>query len=164
MESKIIYKYYEIFEDGTLFSHKTKRYLSPNKDKLGYVGYNIFIDGKNKRFYGHRLVAINFIDNKFNYKEVNHKDCNRSNNHKSNLEWVNRVQNVRYSIDFGGRKKGDVKKIKIHRKSSKIILDFDTGIFYESTRYAAEAKNINRSSLIGKLSGNFKNNTSLKYV
>lgn len=164
MKPKIIFDNYEIFEDGSLYSHKSKKYRKPDKDKLGYSGYCISVNGKQKRYYGHRLVAMAFIENNFNYKEVNHKDCNRSNNNVSNLEWVNRSQNVNYSIKYGNRKIGQVKKIKIHRKSNRIILDLQTGIFYDSTRQAAFVKNMNRSTLIGKLSGNFNNNTTLKYV
>ena len=164
MDSKIIYKNYELFDNGTIYSHKTNRFLKPNIDKLGYVGYMIRIDNKTTRLYGHRLVAINFIDNSFNKNEVNHKDNNRSNNDISNLEWVDRRQNVIHSIKHGNRKKGLVKKIKIHRKSNRVILDLYTGIFYDSTREAAFAKEMNRSTLIGKLSGNFNNNTNFKYV
>lgn len=44
----------------------------------------------------HRLVALAFIPNPCNYKEVNHKDENPSNNNVKNLEWCNRTYNQHY--------------------------------------------------------------------
>ena len=49
--------------------------------------------GKRMDKYIHRLVAEYFIHNPFNKKYVNHKDCNRSNNHYTNLEWVTAKEN-----------------------------------------------------------------------
>lgn len=36
----------------------------------------------------HRLVAIAFVPNPENKREVHHKDCNIYNNHPSNLQWL----------------------------------------------------------------------------
>ena len=44
----------------------------------------------------HRLVAQAFIPNPHRYKEVNHKDENKSNNCVDNLEWCTRKYNVNY--------------------------------------------------------------------
>ena len=54
-----------------------------------------------KKFYIHRLVAQAFIPNPHNYKYVNHKDENCSNNHEDNLEWCTMSYNIKYgtSID-----------------------------------------------------------------
>lgn len=53
----------------------------------------------------HRLVAEAFIKkpedcNNVIY-EVNHKDCNRTNNNINNLEWLVHKENVYYSINQG---------------------------------------------------------------
>lgn len=47
---------------------------------------------------------------------------------------------------------------------SKNVLDFSTGIFYDSCKQAAEAYNIKHSTLKNQLNGNSKNKTSLSYV
>lgn len=52
---------------------------------------------KQKRI--HRLVAEAFIPNPNGYKEINHKDENKGNNHASNLEWCSR----KYNINYGNR-------------------------------------------------------------
>ncbi len=44
----------------------------------------------------HRLVAMLFIPNPNRYKEINHKDENKTNNNVENLEWCNREYNMKY--------------------------------------------------------------------
>ena len=65
-------------------------------------------NGKRKKYYLHRLVAIHFLENPYNLPEVNHKDECKTNNmvwvnedgsidyNKSNLEWCSREYNNRY--------------------------------------------------------------------
>lgn len=43
-----------------------------------------------------RLIATIFIPNPDNLPEVNHKDGNPFNNHKDNLEWCTRSQNMKH--------------------------------------------------------------------
>ena len=45
----------------------------------------------------HRLAAEAFLPNPQNLETVNHKDENKLNNDVSNLEWMNRTDNVAYS-------------------------------------------------------------------
>lgn len=49
-----------------------------------------------KKYYIHRLVAIYFLDNIENKKEINHKDWNKSNNHIDNLEWTSKSENEKH--------------------------------------------------------------------
>lgn len=51
------------------------------------------------RFHGHylhRLIALTFIPNPENLKEVNHKDGNPYNNRVANLEWMSRENNMKH--------------------------------------------------------------------
>jgi hypothetical protein len=43
----------------------------------------------------HRLVALAFLPNPCNKPEINHIDMNKHNSHLSNLEWCDRLENVR---------------------------------------------------------------------
>lgn len=45
----------------------------------------------------HRLVALTFIPNELKYKDVNHKNGNKSDNRLRNLEWCSRSYNIKYS-------------------------------------------------------------------
>jgi len=49
----------------------------------------------------HRLVAGAFVPNPLGLPEVNHKDCDRLNNHAENLEWMTRPENIAHSIEAG---------------------------------------------------------------
>lgn len=49
----------------------------------------------------HRLVAETHIQNPLNLPEVNHKDGNKNNNAKDNLEWATRSYNQLHAYDTG---------------------------------------------------------------
>lgn len=67
----------------------------------GYKEVSLSKNNKGKNLSVHRLVAIHFIPNPYNKKEVNHIDGNKSNNNIHNLEWVTPSKNVRHSYDMG---------------------------------------------------------------
>lgn len=60
----------------------------------GYHFVRLCKDGVQTVFRINRLVAIVFIPNPFNLPEVDHLDGVKSNNHKSNLEWVTKNENM----------------------------------------------------------------------
>ena len=49
----------------------------------------------------HRIVAEAFIKNPNNYKFINHKDNNPSNNNMNNLEWCSIEYNNKYRFTHG---------------------------------------------------------------
>ena len=65
---------------GQLYSKKSKKLLSLCVSTSGYYSYNTRINGKNKLFRIHRLVAQTFIPNLENKPFVNHKDGDKLNN------------------------------------------------------------------------------------
>lgn len=88
--------------DRTVNIGKSKQFkkgivLKITKKRGGYLGVCLRKNGKSKNFYVHRLVAINFIENKNNLPQVNHIDGNKLNNNVSNLEWSSSKDNVLHS-------------------------------------------------------------------
>ena len=72
------------------------RTLIPIVDNLGYCSVHLLKNGKTKTIRIHRLVALEFLENPLNYKEINHKDENKQNNSVKNLEWCDRKYNMNY--------------------------------------------------------------------
>lgn len=67
----------------------------------GYLRVRFSINGKQIKKSVHRLVAQTFIPNPDNFPDVNHKDCNRTNNNVTNLEFCTASYNIHYREKFG---------------------------------------------------------------
>ena len=82
--------YYEISNAGNVrsTSYKGVKILKPSKTKNGYLNVVLCVNQVKTHKLLHRLVAEHFIENEGNLPVVNHKDCNKLNNHYSNLEWT----------------------------------------------------------------------------
>jgi predicted XRE-type DNA-binding protein len=74
---------------------------SQRSDKDGYRIVTLCKDCIKKNFKVHRLVAINFLENKNNFPMVNHIDGDKANNHVSNLEWCNQSHNEKHAYKTG---------------------------------------------------------------
>lgn len=97
---------YGVDESGNVFSTKSGR-LKPQEKNGGYQYVNLYRGGTVKHVYIHRLVAEAFIPNLDNLPEVNHIDCDKANNHVSNLEWCDRHRNLQHSYDHGLKRVGE---------------------------------------------------------
>ena len=73
----------------------------------------------------HRLVAIAFIPNPLNLPEVNHKDWNKLNCHKDNLEWSTWSDNVKHAYSLWLMKNNMKWKFWSENHSSVSIRQFD---------------------------------------
>ncbi len=88
---------YYISSFGRIWSQKKKpMFLNTYPDKYGYHHVKFRKDGKQYSRLVHRLVAEAFVENQNGYKEVNHKDEDKSNNRADNLEWCTRKYNILY--------------------------------------------------------------------
>lgn len=87
---------YEASNLGRIRSLKQKniRVLSVNLNQLGYHRVKVSLNGVEKQFCVHKLVAYAYLPNPNNYTEVDHLDKNKSNNTLSNLKWVSRSENL----------------------------------------------------------------------
>jgi len=78
-----------------------EKILTGDHSKSDYTKITLVKNRKNKVFRIHRLVAITFIPNLENKREVNHKDGNKLNNNIANLEWVSPSENIRHAFNAG---------------------------------------------------------------
>lgn len=116
---------YGVDEFGNVFSLITTRSrrkckLKPH-NKNGYLAVNLYKNGKLYHRYIHRLVAETFIPNPNKYKEVNHIDCDKTNNFIWNLEWCNRSSNLKHSYDNGLKRSGE--KHGMHKLTEQDIIN-----------------------------------------
>ena len=101
--------------------------LSPNR---GYLQVKLSKDSTDKMFLVHRLVALTFLPNPYNYPCINHKDEKPINNNIDNLEWCT----VAYNNAYNGRNE------RISRKMGRGVQQFKDGVFikeYHSCKQAA---------------------------
>lgn len=98
---------YQISNFGRIKSIKYEydKILKTNLTNSGYLELTLHKNKKLKHKTIHRLVAIHFVDNPENKKEVNHKDGNKLNNYAYNLEWNTPLENTKHSIETGLCKK-----------------------------------------------------------
>lgn len=74
------------------------RFIKSSIDRNGYPRIRVGINNIKKSYRIHRLVACAFIENPSNLPEVNHKDGDKTNNNKSNLEWSTSSENQLHAI------------------------------------------------------------------
>lgn len=99
--------YFAVSEEGQVFSLRMNKPCTISKQKTGYRTVAIGNNGKTKTFYVHRLVALAFIpvpeevSLQTSNPEVNHKDGNKDNNAKNNLEWTTSKKNSEHALKNG---------------------------------------------------------------
>ena len=157
------YSNYFITEDGFIISKKTNKVVKTTKSNSGYETVVLWKNGKRKQCTMHRIVALSFIPNPENKRCVNHIDGNKLNNKVSNLEWITHSDNHKHAYRTGLRK--SLKKIRIKKdKYSRLIVDLQYGIFYDSIMYASSIYNMNYKTLANMINGHRKNKTNLAYA
>jgi hypothetical protein len=144
---------YTIYSDGKVYSNKTKKFIKPHIEN-GYYRIGLYIDGKPKTYKLHRLIGECFIEKPEGKNQINHKDCNKLNNDVSNLEWCNNSENQLHAYQNG-------LNVSIHKK---LVLDLETGVYYDSATELANLIGMNRVTLIGRLNGNRHELKRYKYA
>jgi hypothetical protein len=113
---------YGISPCGQVVNRTTGRVLKQVKNIEGYLSVGLRLNGATKMFRVHRLVALVYIPNPKKLPQVNHKDLDKQNNHKSNLEWVTNRENTIHAVANG--KKGGKPKRSVYKISNgRLVLD-----------------------------------------
>ena len=162
------YPNYSVTEDGNVWSHKNRRFLSSAFVGRGYKKLTLCNELGKKQFLVHRLVAITYLSNPENKTQVNHINGIKTDNRIKNLEWATNSENMKHAYKIGLSTHSDLQKAFIAKNaekySCKIVLNTQTGIFYNSAKEAAESTGIKLHNLYKYLTNGCKNNTSLIYA
>lgn len=88
-------------KDGIVYTRKGRTLRSSPNKQVEYQQVSLWSQNQGTTHYVHRLVAIAHINNPTDLPEVNHKDGNRQNNNKGNLEWTDRIGNAIHAVQTG---------------------------------------------------------------
>lgn len=93
---------YSITDCGKVYSHITNKFLKPHLNVgTGYFKVNLYKVGKQYTYPIHRLVALAYISPEQGKTWVNHKDGDKVNNSKENLEWCTAKENSTHAEQLG---------------------------------------------------------------
>lgn len=129
---------YMVSNKGNVYSFSSKRNMKIQKRKDNYEYIDLFKNNKRERFSIHRLVAETFLDNKNQYKEINHIDEDPSNNNIENLEWCSH----KYNMNYGTRTKRAVqtRKNKDNYKKGQPIICYNNNGFIKEYNSVKDAE------------------------
>lgn len=85
--------------------HVTGKILGTTMGNSGYLRVSLSVNGFMKIVTVHRIMAETFLENPYNYPQVNHIDGCKTHNVIENLEWCSASQNQLHAMDLGLTKK-----------------------------------------------------------
>lgn len=147
----------------------------------GYKIVRLNKNGKGMTFKISRIVAQLFVANPLDKPYVNHKNGIKDDDRWDNLEWCTPKENVNHAFDTGLCKRGkdhhnygkpfnyDGPKTILRGKDNplfgklppwtKLVLNTNTGIYYDSIKEAAYSISKDKSDLAKALNGKVRNHT-----
>ena len=146
---------YIVYSDGRVYSKKSTIFLKPRYEGHGYLFISMPDRGKPKNFKIHRLLAKSFIPNPEGKPMVNHINGIKDDNRLENLEWVTNKENMIHAVKIG---------LITMNHSKKVVIDMNTGVFYESGSELARLLGWLPTSFLAKLNGNRSPIKKYKFV
>ena len=151
---------YFIYEDGRIYSIKSKRFLKPNNRIDGYLNIGIFNNEKKRHFFTiHRLVYEAFKGSIPEGLEVDHINGIRNDNRLSNLRLLTQKENKQKKHCFEEYKRNDsncyLKKKKYHKEYNKKYND-------EHIEQRKELYKINKEIILQKQREYYRKNKEKK--
>lgn len=119
-----------------------KDYTTP----WGYKRINLYIDGKRKNLFVHRLVAGAFVSGEKPGLFVNHIDGDKTNNFYKNLEWVTSSENQLHAFKTG-LKKPSINGEKISKRIKQYTMDGVLIKIYPSSKEVQRQTGFLRSNI-----------------
>lgn len=160
------YDDYIVSDFGRIVSNKNNKELSAFL-VCGYHRISLSKMGKSVQVSVHRIVANAFIPNPENKLQVNHKNGIKTDNRVENLEWNTAKENINHAYKTGLNRSYPHRIEKVRegcKKKRRVVIDLNTGIFYDSVEDLAKIIDINIFTIYQYLSGRRKNKTSYKYA
>lgn len=113
-----------------------------NRPDEEYLKYCLSKNGKHYNMFAHKAVALAFLPNPDNLKEINHKDENPKNNSLLNIEWCSHKTN----INFGTR------SIRSGEKHKVMVVQYDLNgnklCVFQSIKEAASVTGTKSSNIV----------------
>jgi len=81
---------YMICRNGLVYNKAKETWLKPQQHKNGYFYVVLYLEGKRKNVYLHRLVAAYFVSNPKSLNVVYHLDGDKTNNRAGNIDWTSK--------------------------------------------------------------------------
>lgn len=117
--------------------------LKQQLDRYGYLYVSFRVNGELVHLKVHRAVAACFCPNPNGYPQVNHFDCDPTNNRWDNLEWCTSQYNTAYREKYGVPAKEYTKVLK--RPVIAINPETSEVFYFESQREAARKLGVSDS-------------------
>lgn len=130
------------------------RILKQQLTNRGYMQVLFKANGKLVHLSVHRVVATCFFPNQNGYPEVNHKDCDRTNNSVSNLEWCTQEYNNAYREKHGVSAKEYT--IVLRKPVFAVDLNSFKVLQFESQHEAARQLGIDQGNINSVVKGKLK--------
>lgn len=118
----------------------------------GYKMVRLWKNNKQHNLYIHRLVAISFISNEYEYPEVDHIDCDKLNNEMSNLRWCTRTMNQNNPITRMRNSISNKNDPRLKERYAKAVVRVSIKNPEDIKYYKSQAQTLEDGFLQGKVS------------